>query len=171
MSISNDSITIQETLIIKVLKSTCKKLWCLSVRKKSTLLYFFLKIFQRNSKPVILGNLGKPAHKMMFFYLRCLSTGKKSISSFTFSLRYCKLAILGTLGIANYAHPNWYYQFVEILVFICRQKINFIPHIFWGYYKDLGTSYFGYFEHAWLRTPRMIVSTCRKFQFLSVCQK
>ena len=154
MSINNDSITIQETLIIKVLKSTCKKLWCLSERKKSTLLYFFLKIFQRNSKPVILGNLGKPAHKMMFFYLRCLSTGKKSISSFTFSLRYCKLAILGTLEI-----------------FICRQKINFIPHIFWGYYKDLGTSYFGYFEHAWLRTPRMIVSTCRKFQFLSVCQK
>ena len=36
ISINNDSITIQETLIIKVLKSTCKKLWCLSSFKKST---------------------------------------------------------------------------------------------------------------------------------------
>ena len=33
------------------------------------------------------------------------------------------------------------------------------------------TSYFGYFGHAWLHTPKMIVSTCRRLQCLSVSQK
>ena len=52
-----------------------------------------------------------------------LSYREKSISSFTFSLRYCKahdyvqgyckLLIEGTLGMADYAHPKWYYQFVK----------------------------------------------------------
>ena len=42
MSINNDSITLQETLILKVLKSTCRELWCLSACKKwtSSLTYF-----------------------------------------------------------------------------------------------------------------------------------
>ena len=33
------------------------------------------------------------------------------------------------------------------------------------------TSYFGYFGHAWLRSPKMIVTTFRKLQCLSACQK
>ena len=36
MSINNDSITLQETLMPKVLKSTCRKIWCLAACKKST---------------------------------------------------------------------------------------------------------------------------------------
>ena len=32
-------------------------------------------------------------------------------------------------------------------------------------------TYFGYFRHAWLHTPKMIVSSCRRFQCLFACQK
>ena len=56
-------------------------------------------------------------------------------------------------------------------MFICRQKINFTPMHFWRYCKDMQTPYFGYFEDAWLATPRMIISTCRKLWFLSASQK
>ena len=42
---------------------------------------------------------------------------------------------------------------------------------FWRYCKDMQTPYFGYFEDAWLATPRMIISTCRKLWFLSASQK
>ena len=28
--------------------------------------------------------------------------------------------------------------------------------------QDMQASYFGYFGHAWIHTPKMIVSTCRK---------
>ena len=54
-----------ECLIIpfKIIVSICKKLSCLSSCKKSTSsLIYFLKILQRNSKLVILGNLGMPDH-------------------------------------------------------------------------------------------------------------
>ena len=56
---------------------------------------FFLKILQRNSKPVILGNLGISSHKLLkrvsiWRKLWYLSAGKKSASSFMFSLRHCK---------------------------------------------------------------------------------
>ena len=43
--------------------------------------------------------------------------------------------------------------------------------LFWRYCKDIQTSYYGYFEHTWLHTPKMIVSTCRRLRCLSVCQK
>ena len=42
--------------------------------------------------------------------------------------------------------------------------------LFWRYFRDMKI-YFGYFGHVWLRTPKMIVSPCRKLQCLSVCQK
>ena len=85
--------------------------------------------------------------------------------------RYCKLVIFGTLGIPGYAHPQWCYQLEEIFVFIYRQNIKFTPIFYWRYCKDMQTSYFGYFEYAWLRTPKMIVSTCRNLWCLSPCQK
>ena len=43
--------------------------------------------------------------------------------------------------------------------------------LFWIYCKDMQTSYFGYFGHAWLHKPKMIVSTCRRLRCLSACQK
>ena len=68
----------------------------------------------------------------------------------------------------------------KTFVFISWQKIIFAPPplpfpptrmLFWRYCKDIRTSYFGYFGHAWLHTPKMIVSTCRRFRCLSACQK
>ena len=66
------------------------------IQKINFVTYFFLKMLQRNNKLVILGNLGMPGNthlkqqnqfKEIFgAYLQA----KKSTSSFTFSLRYCK---------------------------------------------------------------------------------
>ena len=41
---------------------------------------------------------------------------------------------------------------------------------FWRYYKDMQTSYFGFLGHAWLRTLKMIMPTCRNFCCFSLCQ-
>ena len=51
-------------------------------------------------------------------------------------------------------------------MFFCRQKINFIIHAFMEILQRYKT-YFEYFEHAWLHSPKMIVSTCRRLQCLS----
>ena len=63
-----------------------------------------------------------------------LSTGKKTTSSLTFSLRYCKdianllfqllWACLGTHTQSEIINLQ------KAFVFICRQKFNFIPHAF-----------------------------------------
>ena len=44
--------------------------------------------------------------------------------------KYCKLVILGALGMPGYAHLKYYYQLVEASLYINWQKINFIPHVF-----------------------------------------
>ena len=67
------------------------------MQKINFIILLFLKILQRNSKLVILGNLGMPAHtpKMMVSIWGNIwrsSAGKKSISSFTFSLSYIFIA-------------------------------------------------------------------------------
>ena len=54
------------------------------------------------------------------------------------------------------------------LMFICRQKINFILHVF---LDILHTCNFWYSGHAWLCTTKVIVSTCRKLLCLSACKK
>ena len=43
--------------------------------------------------------------------------------------------------------------------------------LYWRYCKDMQTSYFGYFGHAWLHTPKIIKSTCTRLWCLSVCKK
>ena len=42
--------------------------------------------------------------------------------------------------------------------------------LFCIYWKDMQI-YFEYFGYAWLHTPKMIVSTCRRLWYLSSCQK
>ena len=59
----------------------------------------------------------------------------------------------------------------KTFVFVCRQKSISFPMLFWRYCKVMQTSYFGYFGHAWLHTPKIIVSTCRRLRCLSACQK
>ena len=57
-------------------------------------------------------------------------------------------------------------------MFICRQK-NPLHHsrFPWDNAKILQTCYCGYFEHAWLCTPKVIRSTCRKLSCLSTSKK
>ena len=67
------------------------------MQKINFITHFFLKILQRNSKLVILGNLSMPGHtpKMIVSIwgnIWHLSAGKKSTSSFTFSLSYFFIA-------------------------------------------------------------------------------
>ena len=101
--------------------------------------------------------------------------GKRSSSSFTFFLRYYKdvVNLLFWVLCACLATQNQSdtINLQKTFVFICRQKINFTTMLFWRYCKDIQTSYYGYFEHTWLHTPKMIVSTCRRLWCLSACQK
>ena len=74
-----------------------------------------LKILQRNSKVVILGNLGMLGHTHLNDN-SCLKKPLKFICSqkIKFVLhvfpeilqRYCKLIVLGTLGMPGYANPK-----------------------------------------------------------------
>ena len=45
-------------------------------------------------------------------------------------------------------------------MFICRQKNQLHPSCFLEILNILQTYYIGYFEYAWLRTPKVILSTC-----------
>ena len=103
--------------------------------------HFFLKILQRNSKLVILGNLGMAGHT----YLKLQQQFDEifDVYLWTFILhiflvilqRYCKLMALGR------------------------------------YCKDMQASYFGHFGHDWLHTPNMMVLACRRLSYLSAGQK
>ena len=46
------------------------------------------------------------------------------------------------------------------------KKSTSSPKFFWRYCKDIQTSYFRYFELAWLHRLKMIVSTGRKINFI-----
>ena len=86
--------------------------------------------------------------------------------------RYCELVILATLDIPRCIRLMWYYQLVgNFRVSLQTKKSASSAMFFWRYCKDMQTSYSGFFGHAWLRTPKMIISTCRKRQCLSACQK
>ena len=54
---------------------------------------------------------------------------------------------------------------------ICRQKINFIPHVYLEILQRHANFLFWVFGHAWLRTSKMIVSTCRTLIYLHAKNK
>ena len=89
---NNDSITMYETLIPKMLKSTCWKLWCLSACKNSTSSSAsFLRYF-KNIANLLLCELWECSTiliKNPSRNLSCLSKCKNRLSP-TFFLRYCK---------------------------------------------------------------------------------
>ena len=110
--IKNDSINLQETFMP------------ICTQQINVITHFFVKILQRNSKLVILGNLGtpRPPKKLASTWrnLWCLSARKKSTSFFLFSLTYCKdianlllwelwakYCLFWVLWPA-YIHPKWY---------------------------------------------------------------
>ena len=101
------------------------------MQKINFISHFLLKMLQRNSKF---------GHTWSHTFKRKVSIGKtfdvylqkkKSTSSFTFSLRYCKrywnLVTLGTLKMPGYAQPKWYYQFVENLCvyLLAKNQLHF----------------------------------------------
>ena len=107
------------------------------MQKINFITHFLLK---RNSKLVILGNLGMPGHTPKIIVsiwgnIWRSSAGKKSTSSSYFSLvifllqRSCKL-VLGTLGMPSYAHPKWYYQFIENVCVYLQVKNQLHPPCF-----------------------------------------
>ena len=82
-----------------------------------------------------------------------------------------KLVILGNLGIPGHTYLNWY-QFIETFNVYLQAKNQLHPSRFpWDIARILQTCYFGYLGHAWLRTPRVTLSTCRKLSCFSAGKK
>ena len=84
--------------------------------------------------------------------------------------RYCKTVVLGTLSMPGYAHHEWYYHLVENFCVYLQAKNQHYLHGFMEILQRYET-YFGYFGHAWLHSPKIIVSPCRRLQCLSACKK
>ena len=157
------------TIPSKIIVSVCKKLSCLSACKKST---SSLASFLRYCKEI--------ANLLFWVISACLATHtendsinlKKSLmftckQKINFILpvfleilqRYCKLVVLGTFNKPGYTHLK-YYHLVENFRIYLQAKETLQSHDF---LKDMQTSYFGYFGHVWIRTPKMVTPTCRKF--------
>ena len=86
--------------------------------------------------------------------------------------RYCKLAVLGTLGMSGYTHSKWYYHLVETFVFICRQKINFISHAFSGDIAKICEHFLATLGMpSYMHIHKLIVSSWRWLLCLSACHK
>ena len=108
-----------------------------------------------------------PISKCLVF-ASLLSACKKSNSSFTF-FRYCKeiaLVILGNVGMSDHTQCDGI-SLKKPLMFICRQKINFILKIFLKIVqKYCKLVILGMPDYAIQSVP-----TYRKCRCLSVCQK
>ena len=58
------------------------------------------------------------------------------------------------------------------LMFICKKKNQLHSLSFpWDIAKILQTCYFGYFDDAWLHTPKVLLSTCKELSRLSTSKK
>ena len=110
------------------------------MQKINFLTHFFLKILQRNSKLVAFLNLGMPGPTHLKWWYQFEETfdvylqDKKSTSSFMLSLRYCN-DITNVLFFVLWAWLATHTQSDTInlkrtFVFISRQKVNFILHVF-----------------------------------------
>ena len=95
--------------------------------------HFFFNILQRNTKLVILGNLGMPGH-MQFqetFDVHLQAKNQLHLSCSPWDVaKTLQYVILSTLGMFGYAHPKWSMNWQKTFVFICRHKINFILLVF-----------------------------------------
>ena len=168
--------------------SSCRKLWCPCV--EINLWETFMLICMKKSTSFL--RCWKSIANLLFWELwECLTISIKIKASTWRNLIYlqakinfiphvfleilqicCKLVILGTSGMTGYTHPKRYYLHHLVENFrACLQAKNQFFMLSWKYCKDIHTSHFRYFGHAWLHKPEIIVSTCRKLKFLSACQK
>ena len=154
----------------KVLKSTYRKLWFLSECKKSTSsLASFLRCCKDMANLVFcelwecltitIKNIAS-----IFRKLSCLSACKKSSSSPIPFLSYCKIAKLLFWVIWPWLASHT----LNDRIFLKKSKETFDVDLQaknqfhpsrspWYIAKILQNFYFGYFEHAWLPTPIMIL--------------
>ena len=109
------------------------------IQKINFITNFFLKILQRTSKLVILGNLGIPGqtHLIMIVSvwrnLWCLSTSKNSTSFFSLSLRHCKNIsnlLFWVLWISLVTYIQNTITLQKTFKFICWQRNHFNLMIF-----------------------------------------
>ena len=104
--------------------------------------------------------------------LSCLSASKHSTSLFIYLFlailqRNSKLVILDNLRLSGYTHLKWKYHFGEAFE-VCQQAKNQLhPLHFPCTIAKMLYCCFWYFGHAWLKTPKVILSTCRKLMFIS----
>ena len=137
MLINNGSITVQETLTSKKLKS-CRKLNVYLHAKNQLHLTSFLRYYKDianllfwelwESLTIPIKIIASICSKLSY-----LSTCKKSTSITSFFLkmqRNRKLIILGNLGIPGHRHLKLYYQFEETFHVYLQAKINSILHVF-----------------------------------------
>ena len=170
----------------KVLKSTCRKRWCLSVCKK---INFIFHLFLRCCKDVahllfghfrhawlhipkvILSNCRKLYLQKKIVYLKRLSAEKNQLYQMTVhhQVRQLKLHQLHQVTVSSREFLDIQatidFRFTLNVYVTWYVTISFIPRVFREILQRYTTSYFRYFEHAWLRTPKMILSTCRKLHY------
>ena len=137
MPINNDSITLWNILMPKLLKSICGKFLCLSSSKKSTSsLTSFLRYCKDTANCYFANfeNAWLPSSKIKESVCRkllCLYACNKSTSSLTCFITHwnSKLNILGNSSMPR-STLNDSINLKKSLMFICKQKTNFILSIF-----------------------------------------
>ena len=115
MPINNDSITLEETFMPKVLRSTCRKLWSSSACQKSTSSLTYYLRYCKDIANLLFWELWECLITLINIIvsicskLSCLSVYEKSTSSITSFLRYCN-------KIANF----FFFQILQ------RNRANFL---------------------------------------------
>ena len=147
--IKKHSMTLQETFML------------ICIQRIIFITDFFFNILQGNMKLVILGNLGMPGHTQFqeTFDVHLQAKKQPHLSCFPWGVvKILQYVILSTLGMPGYAHPKWSMNLQKILCLSAGIKSTSSCSFSWRYSKDIQTSYFGYFGHAWPGTLKKTVS-------------
>ena len=106
------------------------------MQKINFITYFFIKILQINSKPVILGNLGMAGHTHLKWYYQLEEIfdvylqAKNQLYSSRFPWDIPMILQTCYFGYFGQAWLHTPKMIVSSLFFICRRKSHFIPHVF-----------------------------------------
>ena len=93
------------------------------------------------------------------FFLKILQRNSKRVS-------------LGKLSIPGHTNLKWWHEFEETFdIYLHAKNQLYLSCFLWDNAKILQTYCFGYFGQDWLRTPKVILSTCRKLSCLAAGKK